>query len=106
MKGRPRDIEITVGSHVVVKKYLSLDRESRVGRIRSIYSILEQKRVPNIDRLVMFYEEHPTHGSIIFLKPKGVELQPKLAIHVIEAAICVLEALLVRFMTPRSDVAR
>jgi hypothetical protein len=104
VKGRPHDKEIHVG-RVIKKTYKSNDREIRVAHIASIYSVLRTKRVPNIDRLLTSFENHPKFGSVIFLQPKGVELPPRLVNEIIGATVCVLQALLVRFMTPQADAA-
>ena len=98
-KGRPVGGAITLGSRNISKTYTSHDRKIHVSHIKHIYSVLVQKGVPNVDRLVASHEDHPRHGSIIFLQPRGVERQPRFVSEIIEAAICVLQALVVRLMT-------
>jgi hypothetical protein len=53
--------------------------ETRYRHIQNVYSMLVQKGVPNVDRLVMSHEDHPKHGSTIFLQPTDEERQPRLA---------------------------
>ena len=95
LKGRPNGVEVTIGSLNIRKKYTNDDRQNCVAFIRSIYAILQQKNVPNIDQLVVAYVDDHRHGSAVYLQPKGVELRPQFAIEVKEAGICILQALVV-----------
>jgi hypothetical protein len=104
VKGRSSGTEITVGSFNVSKRYTTRDCHHRVIRSENIYHWLKQKNVPNVDRLVASYNGHPEHGSSIYLQPKGLELQPQLVSEIIEAVVCVLQALLVRLIIGAAGV--
>jgi hypothetical protein len=103
--GRPRGVQIIIGSHCISKSYTNGDRIDHVTRMQSIYAVLKQRSVPNVDRLIMFHKNHERHGSVIYLQPRGMERLPELASEIIEATICVLQALLVRLVSPQSDLA-
>lgn len=86
---------ITVGSSAVEKKYTRNDQAARVSHLVKIYALLEEKNVPNVDHLQM-YRHDSSHGYAVYLQPKGLPDVPRSRKEVIEALICVLEALVVR----------
>jgi hypothetical protein len=86
---------ITIGAAKVKKEYTSPNRASRIRHLRNIYALLERKKVTNVDRLVMAYDDDPTYGSVAYFAPRGINKPPSTAIEVTQAIVCVLEALLV-----------
>jgi hypothetical protein len=81
-------VEIT--GRNIVKTYTSLDRSQRVANIRNTYHLLQIKEVPNTDALVHFF------GTTIILSPRGISNLPRTEQELLEAVICVLEALEVK----------
>jgi len=61
-----------------------------VSHLRHIYALLREMRVPHVDSLVLWYE------TTLHLSPRGVPDKPKTERELLEALICVLEALEVR----------
>jgi hypothetical protein len=59
----------------------------RVTHLQVIYSLLEKKRVPNVDHLIQ------AEGCILKLGPRGVADGPQSASDMINAVESVLEAL-------------
>jgi len=86
---------IEVGSSCVKKTYLGAGRQSRVLFLRSIYLLLVEKAVPNVDKLIQSYEDHMDHGSAVYVGPRGVNVFPTSAQEVREAVVCILQALVV-----------
>lgn len=85
----------TIGSSGVRKRYTSDDRAQRVRRLKNVYSILKDKAVPNVDSLLKSHIDHPHHGCVVCLKPKRVDVPPRLAQEVKDAVRCILEFLVV-----------
>ena len=67
-----------------------------MNHLRIIHDLLTSKGVPHVDRLKLSYIDDEKHGSVVILEPKGVDVLPRRAKEVLEAVICVLEALMVR----------
>ena len=83
---------IEVGATIVRKTY-PVDRGfTRVTHLKTIYELLARKSVPNVDNLFL---AHPKRG-IVYLQPRGLDVTPKIAQDVVDAILCVLEALEVR----------
>jgi hypothetical protein len=87
---------IKVGSSAVEKKYTRGDRSDRVLHLRNIYQLLQDKCVLNVDSLLQYYINDHVHGSVVYLQPKGIDDTPRSGQEVLEAVLCVLEALVVR----------
>jgi hypothetical protein len=85
----------TVGSSEVEKKFTPGDRVARVEHLRVIYHLLKEKRVPNVDELQRYYSNSSVRGSVVYLRPKGMDDSPRREQEVKEALICILEALVV-----------
>jgi hypothetical protein len=59
--------------------------------------------VPNVDHLASYFIDDPARGSVVYLKPKGIDDSPRRAQEVLEAVTCVLQALEV-FLHARTEV--
>jgi hypothetical protein len=78
----------------VKKTYLFDNIQERVLKLVNLYEILKKKGVPNTDRLVCYNNES---GSV-YLTPKGLQAVPKNQQELLEAIICILEALVVSML--------
>jgi hypothetical protein len=78
----------------VKKTYLYENIQARVLKLVNFYERMEKKRVPNIDHLDCYNKES---GSV-HLSPKGSQAVPKNQQELLEAIICVLEALVVSML--------
>ena len=67
--------------------------------MRTIYGFLAENQVPHVNRLVFSYEDDLTHGSQLYLSPKGVERRPDSEEELKAAVWCVLNALSVRLFS-------
>jgi hypothetical protein len=90
---------ITIGTSCVKKKYTTENRISRIRRLQNIYALLERKKPPNVDQLLIAHEDHSELGSVAFFRPRGINKCPSSAIEVMQAIHCVLEALVVWILT-------
>ena len=99
-------VVIEVGASAVSKTYPP-ESYARVTYLKTIYELLERKPVPNVDNL---YSASQTRG-VVYLQPRGIDTRPKIAQDVVDAIMCVLEALVVRIrfidveVTP-TDISR
>ena len=66
---------------------------ARVAHLQRIYGILKDKRVPNVDELLLSYIDDPNRGSVVYLQPKGVAARPVNVREVVDAVSCILAAL-------------
>ena len=64
-----------------------------VQHLRDIYQLLEDKNVPNIDILMQYYINDHVHGSVVYLQPKGMDIFPCQGQEILEAVVCILQAL-------------
>ncbi|PKK69323.1 hypothetical protein RhiirC2_781156 [Rhizophagus irregularis] len=64
----------------------------RVEKLRNIYKKLEVKGVPNVDKLFASYCDEK-HGAVVYLEPKGIRVNPSNQEELLNAIICILEAL-------------
>ncbi|CAI2192821.1 8817_t:CDS:2, partial [Funneliformis geosporum] len=63
----------------------------RVEKLKNVYNILTKKKVPNVDLLL-----HANNGSDeVYLGLKGMSVRPNNQKELLEAVVCVLEALVV-----------
>ena len=69
---------------------------AQVQHLQDIYSILHEKHTPNVDNLHLSFIDHSKHGSVVYLQPKGMAVQPASAREVLDAVLCVLAALKAR----------
>jgi hypothetical protein len=76
-----------------IRKHYRAEDQLKISFLKSIYDKLKAKRVPNVDSLTRFETSHPEHGCFVELEPRGDNSGPASAEDVINAAICVLEAL-------------
>jgi DNA-binding NarL/FixJ family response regulator len=81
---------------LVKKEYHGLPGADRVQHLRRIYQELNKKGVPHVDYLAhSSIEEDATRGGVVYLGPKGIANKPSNVKELMEALICVLEALVV-----------
>ncbi|KAM6493366.1 hypothetical protein JOM56_011500 [Amanita muscaria] len=78
---------ITVAGSSVIKAYNSLDKVERVNHLRKVYYLLQDKRVPHVDRLVRHFD------TTVILFPRGISAPPTNEQELLAALICILEAL-------------
>lgn len=81
------------------KTYDGADRYSKIIQLKNIYKILKEKKVPNVDSLALAYAD-TAHGAVAYLKPRGVDARPKDTGEMLDAVICILEAVMVRVVDP------
>jgi hypothetical protein len=87
-------VVIEVGSSAVRKTYPGPMGHARVTHLKTIYE-LAYKSVPNVDSLYSCKMDDLTRG-IVYLQPRGLNALPKFSQDVVDAIVCVLEALVVR----------
>ena len=78
----------------VKKTYLFDNVPERVEKLIDIYDRLKHKGVPNVDQL----DHADTKKGEVYLSPKGMDVRPKDKKELLEAIICILEALVVRMV--------
>jgi hypothetical protein len=88
-------VVIELGSSAVRKTYPGQSGRARITHLKTIYELLAHKSVPNVDSLYLHKLNDPTRG-IVYLQPRGLNAYPKFAQDVVDAIVCVLEALVVR----------
>jgi hypothetical protein len=78
---------IEVGLQAVKKTYYGDRGEQRFQYIQNVYHQLKKKNVPHVDTL--------THAvdSTIYVEPKGIAIRPSDEKQLLEAIVCVLQAL-------------
>ncbi|CAG8592888.1 6332_t:CDS:2 [Diversispora eburnea] len=88
-----RDKKIIIVWATNVKKTFTDHTESdgRVEKLRNVYDILRIKEVPNVDYLLHAKNE----TGVVYLGPKGMSVKPKNQKELLEAIVCILEALVV-----------
>ncbi|KAG8981312.1 hypothetical protein FRB93_008736 [Tulasnella sp. JGI-2019a] len=91
---------ITPSDKSIKKQYVGPNRQSSVQYLHKMYQILEVKRAPNVDKILAFYFDDPTHGSVLYLAPRGDNRFPTTIIEVVQAVISVLEVLQVIHQPP------
>jgi hypothetical protein len=83
----------------IKKTYVGADRHSHISHLRTVYQLLRQKDVPNVDSALNLYDD-TSHGAVAYLQPKGVNRQPISLQEVVDAVVCILEALVVWLRSP------
>ncbi|THU97186.1 hypothetical protein K435DRAFT_857810 [Dendrothele bispora CBS 962.96] len=78
---------VEIAGRCVIKRYTGLDKHSRVSHLCNIYALLKEMCVPHVDSLFRSY------GTTLVLSPRGIPDEPKTEGELLEALICVLEAL-------------
>jgi hypothetical protein len=80
---------------VVRKEFRHPDAVAHVSKLSEIYGLLKFKQVPNVDSLdqAEIKGDHP----YVQLSPVGYEALPKSGSEALNAVVCVLEALKVRY---------
>ena len=69
------------------------NKMEHIKHLRDIYWLLEDKNVLNIDDLMQYYVNNHVHGSVVYLQPKGINIFLHQGQEVLEAVVCVLQAL-------------
>ena len=87
-------VVIEIGSSTVRKTYPGESGHVRVTHLKTIYELLVRKSVPNVDSLYSPELDDPSYG-IVYLQPRGLNAPPKSMQDVLDAIMCVLEALAV-----------
>lgn len=85
---------VTLNTEYVQKVYKDTEfygfsGAAHVENLRSVYRLLEKKKVPNTDRLVQF---NLVPKPFVRLQPVGNSQAPQNEKELIEAIICILEA--------------
>ena len=75
----------------VKKTYLFDNVSARVEKLIDIYGRLKRKGVPNVDQI----DHANIETGVVYLSPKGMCVKPKNPKELLEAIICILEALVV-----------
>jgi hypothetical protein len=88
-------IVIEIGAAVVRKTYPGAKGRARVTHLKTIYELLAEKSVPNMDSLYLAKLDDPSCG-IVYFQPRGLNVYPRFAHDVVDAIVCILEALVVR----------
>ena len=96
-------VVIEVGSSAVRKTYPGKDGHTRVTHLKTVYELLAHKSVPNVDSLYLCKLDDPTRG-IVYLQPRGLNALPRVAQDVVDAIVCVLEALVVNIRFIHAEV--
>jgi hypothetical protein len=91
---RPTGVIIEVGSFRVRKTYRGENGVARVTHLKTIYELLKRKLVPNVDSLCLHKSKDSSCG-IVYLQPRGSNAPPKFVQDVVDAIMCVLEALVI-----------
>ena len=78
---------VEIGTNNVKKVYHGDQSAERVQYIQNIYRQLQEKDLPLVDALTH------TSGSTIYVKPKGIAVKPRNKKELLDAIICVLQAL-------------
>ena len=80
-----------LGLQSVAKTYHGNHASDRVNFLQNIYKLLRDKQVPHVDRL--------THviGTTIYLEPKGIFISPSSEEELLNALVCILQALQVGY---------
>ena len=89
---------IEIRSSCIKKTYAGTGRKARISHLRTVYQLLRQKNVPHVDSVLNIFDDK-SHGAVAYLQPKGVNRRPTLAQEVLEAMLCLLEALTVCLCT-------
>jgi hypothetical protein len=95
---RRNDKSLEIGTKSIRKIYLGDHATEHVRHLENIYNMLQEKRVPNVDRLTHSFD------TTVYLEPKGVGVQPSNENEILEAIICVLQALTVSIPSKFHDV--
>jgi hypothetical protein len=85
---------IEIGLNCITKTY-NVNGPLCILHLQTIYALLHQKKVPNVNSLLNTYIGHPQHGTIAILQPKGVNHPPSSCQEVQQAVLCILETLMV-----------
>ena len=76
-----------------IRKIYPAGDQLKVSFLQTVYRKLQEKGVPNVDRLTRIELAHSEHGCFIELEPRGDARGPESADDVKNAVMCVLEAL-------------
>ncbi|KIL57061.1 hypothetical protein M378DRAFT_422151 [Amanita muscaria Koide BX008] len=86
---------VEIAGSSVIKAYNGPDRVERINHLRKVYYLLQDKRVPNVDRLVRHFD------TTVILSPRGISAPPTNEQELLAALICILEALEILHSEPQ-----
>ena len=78
---------VELAGRYIIKAYQYSGAQERVAKLVNTYELLRAKAVPNTDRL-----EYSSEKKMI-LSPRGIDYIPKTERELMDAVVCVLEAL-------------
>ena len=87
---------MNIGERVVRKEFRHPDAANRVSQLVGIYRVLQYKQVPNVDTLHNHTEPTAPYPHV-YLSPVGLAVNPASGREVMDAVVCVLQALQVRY---------
>ncbi|RUS22065.1 hypothetical protein BC938DRAFT_475289 [Jimgerdemannia flammicorona] len=97
-------IKEQVGYYNALPEFVELDRKIykdyadgylTTKRLRNIYTLVDEKNVPHTDHLVQSYPLPGNREYAVNLEPRGNSVMPRNLKELLEAIICVLQALVV-----------
>ena len=88
----------------IKKTYHGPDGEQCIQKLWNIYNMLRSEHVPNVDDLILSYTDND-HGCVAYLAPKGMSVRPNTQKELLEAIICVLEALSVSIVELPTNIS-
>ena len=83
---------IELSGKCVRKEYFGHNRHLNIQKLKSVYKLLREKQVPNTDSLVTSHSDEG-HGAVVYLGPRGICCQQDSPSDILDAVICILEAL-------------
>jgi hypothetical protein len=89
---RPNSI-IEITNTIVIKTYLCENPRVKIADLQRIYQVLATWNIPHTDVLVT------TKKNRIHLRPRGIAEKPSVEKELRECVICILEALLVGYLS-------
>jgi hypothetical protein len=94
------DKSLEIGTKYIKKIYLGDLAAERVRDLENVYKMLQEKGVPNVDRLAH------SINTTVYLEPKGVDVRPRNENELLQAITCILQALTVSISSksPHVDV--
>jgi hypothetical protein len=87
-------VVVEIGGSAVRKTYPGESSCARVTQLKTIYELLVRKSVPNVDSLYLAKLDDSSCG-IVYLQPRGLNDSPRFVRDVVDAIVCILEALVV-----------
>jgi len=100
LNSRRHNSKVEIVGHCIIKTYTGANRFQRVAHLQTIYKLLDGKKVPNVDSLKHLYSGRSVDplrpgDQKVVLSPRGIATTPASEEELVEALICVLNALVV-----------